>query len=247
MEPAVLARAVRSGDVRATARLISLIENQEPEGIAALALLRSGEREGSTGFVVGITGYPGAGKSSVIDQLVAAYRRSGRKVAVLAVDTTSPVTGGAILGDRIRMQRHAADQNVFIRSMGTRGHAGGIAAATRDAVSALAAAGYDVIFVETVGVGQTEGEIGQVAERVVAVVAPGLGDEVQAMKAGLFEVADIVVVNKADRDGAERTARDLQESVPRVLCTNALTGEGIEGLIKALEQPRQRPKLNRWP
>jgi LAO/AO transport system kinase len=245
MEPAVLVQAVRSGDVRAIARLLSLVENQAPEGIAALARLRSSEREGSTGFVIGITGYPGAGKSSLIDQLVAAYRQTGRKVAVLAVDTTSPVTGGAILGDRIRMQRHAADQHVFIRSMGTRGHAGGIAAATRDAVLVLAVAGYDVIFVETVGVGQTEGEISQVAERVVAVVAPGLGDEVQAMKAGLFEVADIVVVNKADREGAERTVRDLRESVPCVLCTNALTGDGIEALIKALEQPRRRPKLHR--
>jgi LAO/AO transport system kinase len=158
------------------------------------------------------------------------------KVAILAIDTSSPLSGGAILGDRIRMQQHALDAGVFIRSLASRGRYGGVARATGDAVVALKAAGFDIIFVETTGVGQAEVEIASIAETVVVVVAPGLGDDVQAMKAGLLEVAHIVVVNKADREGAEATARDLAEWVPRVVRTAALKGEGVPELIEAIAE-----------
>jgi LAO/AO transport system kinase len=186
--------------------------------------------------VIGITGYPGAGKSSLIAQLVTAYRHQKKKVAILAVDTSSPITGGAILGDRIRMQEHVLDAGVFIRSMASRGRYGGVAQGTADAVKVLKAAGFDVIFVETVGVGQAEVEIASIAPTVVAVVAPGLGDEIQAMKAGLLEVAHIVVVNKADREGADATVRDLIESGLRVVRTVALKGEGLPELIQAIAE-----------
>lgn len=230
-DPVALGTAVLARNARAVARVITLLENDDPAGQAVLERLGPS----SPGRVVGITGYPGAGKSSLIDQLIAEYRREGKRVAVLAVDTSSPVTGGALLGDRIRMQRHSADGEVFVRSMATRGHRGGIAQATRAAVRVLLAAGYDLVLVETVGVGQEEGEIREVADTVVVVVAPGLGDEVQAMKAGLLEVADVVVVNKGDREGAEKTVQELQEWVPCVVRTAALSGEGIEDLRKVLE------------
>lgn len=231
-DSAALATAVRARSVRAVARVITLLENCDPAGKVVLDLLG---KEILGCHVVGITGYPGAGKSTLIDQLITVYRRRGKRVAVLAIDTTSPLTGGAILGDRIRMQRHSADPSVFLRSMGTRGHHGGIAHATRSAAAVLRAAGYDVVLIETVGVGQDEGEIGEVAETVVAVVAPGLGDEVQAMKAGLLEMAHVVVVNKADREGAETTLRDLREWVPCVIRTTALNGEGIDELLKVID------------
>jgi LAO/AO transport system kinase len=237
MDPASLARAVKAADVHAVSRLITLLENQDPAAQATLSLLESAPRHA---IVIGITGYPGAGKSTLIDRLVSAYRRQGKRLGVLAVDTTSPLTGGAILGDRIRMQVHSADAGVFIRSMGTRGHHGGLARATGDAIAVLSAAGFDVILVETVGVGQDEGEISGVAQTVVMVVAPGLGDEVQAMKAGLLEVAHIVVVNKADREGADNTARQLEEWVACVVRTNALNGDGLEELMKAIEQHQSR-------
>jgi len=232
-DPVALAAAVGAGSVRAVARVITLLENQDPAGTSVLNRLHP---VNSTGRVVGITGYPGAGKSSLIDQLIAAYRRHGKRVAVLAVDTTSPLTGGALLGDRIRMQRHSADPGVFLRSMGTRGHRGGLAEATRAAVTVVRAAGYDVVLVETVGVGQDEGEVGSLVDTVVAVVAPGLGDEVQAMKAGLLEVAHVVVVNKADREGAETTFGELQQWLPCVIRTAAVIGEGIEDLLKTIEE-----------
>jgi LAO/AO transport system kinase len=186
--------------------------------------------------VIGITGYPGAGKSTMVAQLVAAYRRSGMKVGVLAVDTSSPVTGGALLGDRIRMQDHTLDHGVYIRSMATRGHHGGLAQATSDATWVLDAAGYEVILIETIGVGQDEVDVVDLAHTVVAVVAPGLGDEVQAMKAGLLEVAHIVVVNKGDLAGAESTLRDLRDSCPTVVRTVATTGEGIPELVAAIAE-----------
>lgn len=241
IEPAALAKDVKAGDVRAVSRLITLIENQDPAGSAALKVLGTGIRA----MVIGITGYPGAGKSTLIDRVVSAYRQHGKRVGVLAVDTSSPLTGGAILGDRIRMQTHAADAGVFIRSMGTRGHHGGLAKATGNAVMVLNAAGYDVILVETVGVGQDEGEISRVARTVVMVVAPGLGDEVQAMKAGLLELAHVVVVNKADREGADSTAAQLEEQVACVVRTNALTGEGIDRLVKAIEAQQVRRAIPR--
>ncbi len=228
-----LADRVKAGDVRCVARVITLLENQDQDGLAILRLLGSASHRAA---VIGITGYPGAGKSTVIDQLVIAYRRQGRKVGVLAVDTSSPITGGALLGDRIRMQKHARDDGVYIRSMATRGHQGGLAQATSDAALVLEAAGYEVILLETIGVGQNEVEIVDLAQTIVAVVAPGLGDEVQAMKAGLLEVAHIVVVNKGDHPGADTTLRDLRAWCPNVLRTVAATGEGIPELVAAIAE-----------
>ncbi len=232
MGDGALAERVKAGDVRAISRLITLIELEDPEATAALKQL-----DGARGHaaVIGITGYPGAGKSTLINQLATAYRRQGKKVGIVAVDTTSPLTGGAILGDRIRMQDQSCDTGVFIRSMATRGQRGGLARATRQTLEVLEAAGYNVILVETVGVGQNEVEVAFVVQTVVVVVAPGLGDEVQAMKAGLLEVAHIVVVNKGDRENADATVRDLADWVPQVIRTIALKGEGIAELITAIE------------
>ena len=231
VEVSRLTGQVAAGDVRAVSRLITLLENEAPEGKDVLQRLSSSERRA---VVIGVTGYPGAGKSTLIDQLTAAYRRQGKRVGIVAVDTSSPFTGGALLGDRIRMQDHSSDGGVFIRSMATRGHHGGLAKTTRDTVKVLEAAGYDVILVETVGVGQDDVEIAGVTRTVVAVVAPGLGDEIQAMKAGLFEAAPIVVVNKGDREGADATLRDLREWLPTVIRTVAVKGEGITELIEAI-------------
>ena len=241
MDPIALAEHVKAGNVRAVSRLITLLENQEPVGQAALERLNGSPQHAA---VIGVTGYPGSGKSTLIDQLVTAYRRQGKKVGIVAVDTTSPRTGGALLGDRIRMQDHAVDGGVFIRSMATRGERGGLARATRGAVRVLEAAGYDVILVETVGVGQLETDVADVAPTVVAIVAPGLGDEVQALKAGLLETAHIVVVNKGDRDGADATVKDLQEWHPRVIRTVAIKGEGIPELIEAIAEHQRMTDLN---
>lgn len=232
---ATLAEEVRVGDVRAVSRLISLLENH-PGAREALRFLNTTLRKT---MVIGVTGYPGAGKSTLVDRLVSFYRRQGVKVGVLAVDISSPVTGGALLGDRIRMSEHAMDFGVYIRSMATRGHHGGLARATGDAALVLEAAGYEVVLIETIGVGQNEIDIVNLAHTVVAVVAPGLGDEVQAMKAGLLEVAHVVVVNKGDLTGANHALRDLREWCPNVLRTVAMTGEGIPELAPAIAEHQQ--------
>lgn len=241
VDPTTLAEQVQAGQIRAVSRLISLLENQAPEGQATFRRLPPGGRKP---LVVGITGYPGAGKSTLIDQLARAYRHQGKKVGIVAVDTSSPFTGGALLGDRIRMQDHAQDPGIFIRSMATRGHRGGLARTTRETVLVLEAAGYEVILIETVGVGQLDMDIAAVAPIVVAVVAPGLGDEIQAMKAGLFEAAHIVVVNKGDRESADATVRDLREWVPQVLRTSALKGEGIPELVEAIAERHRLSDLH---
>jgi LAO/AO transport system kinase len=202
-----LAERIVAGDVRAAARLMRDLDDRLPEAEAALRALfpRTGRA-----YVIGLTGAPGAGKSSLTDRLIARLRAAGRKVGVVAVDPTSPFTGGAILGDRIRMQDHALDPEVFIRSLATRGHLGGISRSTFDVVQVMDAMGKDVVLVETVGVGQDEVEIATLAHTVVVVAVPGLGDDVQAIKAGVLEIADVFAVNKADREGADRTVRDLQ-------------------------------------
>ncbi|WP_242340738.1 MULTISPECIES: methylmalonyl Co-A mutase-associated GTPase MeaB [Anaeromyxobacter] len=202
-----IADRVLAGNVRAAARLMRDLDDRQPGAEAALRALfpRTGRA-----YVVGLTGAPGAGKSSLTDRLIAHHRAHGRTVGVVAVDPTSPFTGGAILGDRIRMQDHALDPGVFIRSLGTRGHLGGLSRSTSDVVQVLDAMGKDVVIVETVGVGQDEIEVANLAHTVVVVAVPGLGDDVQAIKAGVLEIADVFAVNKADREGADRTVRDLQ-------------------------------------
>jgi LAO/AO transport system kinase len=202
-----LAAKVLQGDVRATARLLRDIDDRATGWLDALSDLHP---HTGNAFVIGVTGNPGAGKSTLTDQLISHYRREGLRVGVVAVDPTSPYSGGAILGDRIRMQRHALDREVFIRSMATRGQLGGISRSTADATRVLDAWGAKVVIVETVGVGQDELEIARLAHTTVVVMAPGMGDEVQAIKAGILEVADVFCVNKADREGADATVRDLE-------------------------------------
>ncbi|MEE8153274.1 MAG: methylmalonyl Co-A mutase-associated GTPase MeaB [candidate division NC10 bacterium] len=232
---------VRAGDVRAMARLISLIENGFPEATSALKGLYP-----FTGraFIVGITGPPGSGKSTLTDQLTQEFRRHGRTIGIVAVDPTSPFTGGAILADRIRMQRHSLDGGVFIRSMATRGHLGGLAKATNDVVNVLDAAGKEVIFIETVGVGQDEVEVVKTAHTSIVVTVPGLGDDIQAIKAGILEIADIFVVNKADREGADKTVAELKAMMalgpgrsdwsPPIFKTVAIEEEGIVELAQGI-------------
>lgn len=234
-----------SGDRRALARLISLIENRSRESGELMVEIC---RHGRGAQVVGITGPPGAGKSTLTDRLVARYRKQGHKVAVIAVDPSSPFTGGAILGDRIRMQSHALDEDVFIRSFGTRGAHGGLSRATREAVALFDAAGYGVIIIETVGVGQTELDIMELADSTVVVLVPEAGDAIQTMKAGLMEIADIFVVNKGDRPGAEKLRMELESStqlnesfewhVP-VLIAAAALDRGIDEIVEQVARHRE--------
>jgi len=233
-----------AGDVRAIARGISLVENDGDEGPALVRDLfpRSGRA-----FLVGMTGAPGAGKSTLVDGLVARWRKAGRSVGVIAVDPTSPFSGGAMLGDRVRMQAHAQDAGVFIRSMATRGHLGGLARATADAAVVLDAAGKDIVAIETVGVGQDEVEIARTADVSIVVLVPGMGDDVQALKAGVMEIADIFVVNKADREGTDRTVADVESLLslhayqdgewrPPIVRTQATAGVGFDELIEAIRR-----------
>lgn len=217
---AVSAEQVRAGDTRALARLISMIEREEPSRLAVLKALHA---YGGKAHIVGITGPPGAGKSTLTDKIVAELRQRGRRVAVIAVDPSSPFTGGAILGDRIRMQRHATDDNVYIRSLATRGHLGGLSRAASEAARVLDAAGFDDVIIETVGVGQSEVDIVRIADTVVLVSVPGLGDDIQAIKAGVMEIGDVFCVNKADKDGAERVVREIRVMLETAVLNGAST------------------------
>jgi LAO/AO transport system kinase len=253
---AELADAAIAGDRRALARLLTAVENRS--GLAEAAMRRLYARAGRA-HVVGITGPPGAGKSTLVAALIGELRRADRAVAVIAVDPSSPITGGALLGDRVRMQAYAEDPDVFIRSMAARGHAGGLASTSSAAVALLDAVGFDIVLVETVGTGQSEVEVAAAADTTVVLEAPEMGDEVQAIKAGLLEVADIVVVNKADRPGAQRTAAQLRAMLvavpsagrgsetaadrprpkrPDVLLATATTGDGVPELLAALDARR---------
>jgi LAO/AO transport system kinase len=242
MDPTSIADGVLAGDRRAVARAISLVE----DGSADLPALSEAiyPRTGRA-HTVGLTGAPGVGKSSLAGQLVAGARARGRTVAVLAIDPTSPFTGGALLGDRLRMQAHATDPGVFIRSMATRGHLGGMALAAPEAIRILDASGKDLIIVETVGVGQAEVEVASATDTTLVVVQPGWGDAVQASKAGILEIADIFVVNKADRDGADDAVRDLRNMLrmgprgewePPIVRTSTVTGAGADELWEAIER-----------
>jgi LAO/AO transport system kinase len=243
--------AILAGDARVAARLMRDVDDRRPDAIAKLRELHP---HTGAAYVVGITGNPGAGKSTVVDALIGHYRAAGEKVGVVAVDPTSPFSGGAILGDRIRMQRHALDPGVFIRSQATRGALGGLSRSTFDVVSILDAMGYGRILVETVGVGQDEVDVMRVAHTTAVVTVPGLGDDIQAIKAGLLEIADVLCINKADREGADRTERDLLHmldlraegdhkdvTIVRTVATRGLAeGSGIAELAAAVEAHRAR-------
>jgi LAO/AO transport system kinase len=239
---------VIAGEPRAIARAMRMVDDRTP---GYLPLLKALWPHTGKAWVLGVTGNPGAGKSTLVDRLIASYRARGQRVGVVAVDPTSPYTGGAILGDRIRMSRHTTDDGVFIRSLATRGHMGGLSRSARDVVRILDAAGYGVVVVETVGVGQDELEVTRTAHSTLVMLAPGMGDEVQAAKAGILECADVFAVNKADRDGADATVRDLELMIalgretfrgerwtpPIVKCV-ATRGEGTEALLGALDAHR---------
>src|SRR5918993_2269809 len=245
--PTLVERA-REGDARSVARLISLVEDASPrlrEVAAALAPYAG------HAWVIGLTGSPGVGKSTSTSALVSAYRARGMRVGVLAIDPSSPFSGGALLGDRVRMQDHATDDGVFIRSMASRGHLGGLAWATPQAVRVLDGAGCDVVLVETVGVGQAEVQVASTADTTLVLLAPGMGDGIQAAKAGILEVADVLVVNKADRDGADQTVRDLRYTLslggrhdlsgawrPPIRRTVATSGTGIDELVETIGEHR---------
>jgi len=237
---AELADEVLRGDLRALARAATLIENQSGE-----ALLRELSPHAGRALILGITGAPGAGKSTLCDQMISLLRAEGKTVGVIAVDPTSPVTGGAILGDRIRMQQHHADPGVFIRSMATRGIPGGIARATADLATLLDAAGRDVVIIETVGVGQSEVEVARLAQVTILVTVPGTGDDVQAMKAGVLEIADVFVINKADLPGTDKLEQELHQIAGDrpLLRTVASEGQGIAEVLQAVRECKREAHL----
>jgi LAO/AO transport system kinase len=248
-----LAERVLAGDSRAIARAISLIENEDPQ---AAALVRAIFGKSGRAYVIGVTGPPGAGKSTLVDRMTADIRGRGHTVGVLTVDPTSPFSGGAVLGDRLRMQGHAADEGVFIRSMATRGHLGGLARATGDAALVLDAAGKDIIVIETVGVGQDEVDIIRTADVSIVTLVPGTGDDVQALKAGIMEIADIFVVNKVDREGADRLVSSIESNLtlqtygpdqwrPPILKTIATNGTGVPELVDAIWKFRSHSEATR--
>jgi len=239
----LVARA-RAGDKRSLARLVSVVENDDP---GAAEILRTLYADTGRAQVVGVTGPPGGGKSTLVNNLAGAYRERSSRVAVVAVDPSSPFSGGAILGDRIRMRERFLDEGIFIRSMASRGHPGGLARATARVVNVLDALGTEVVLVETVGVGQEEVDVIGVADTVCLVTVPGLGDDIQAIKAGILEIADVLVVNKADRPGADETVRDLAQMLslakdhpwkPPIIRTSARSGEGTRELVDAIEKHR---------
>jgi len=253
---------IRAGEVRALARAISIIEDQRPE---AGALLKALFPFTGRARVLGLTGAPGAGKSTLVDQLAREYRRQERTVGIIAVDPTSPYTGGAILGDRIRMQAHHADPGIYIRSMATRGFLGGLARATTDVTTVLDASGKDVVMIETVGVGQDEVDVVRLADVTVVILVPGMGDDVQTIKAGIMEIADIFVINKSDREGAERVEREIRAMqslairrdawTPPIIKTVATAGKGVDELAAAIVSYEQflqqkdlllKKKISNW-
>jgi len=241
-----LAERVLTGDPRAIARAISLIEDENP---ASADVVRGIFNRTGRAYLIGVTGPPGAGKSTLVDRLISEARGTGATLGVIAVDPTSPFSGGAVLGDRLRMQAHASDAGVFIRSMATRGHLGGLARATGDAALVLDAAGRDLIIIETVGVGQDEVDIIRTADVSIVTLVPGTGDEVQALKAGIMEIADIFIVNKADREGADRLVSSVEANLalqtyatgewrPPIIKTIATSGQGVKEVMEAIAQFR---------
>lgn len=257
-----LVNRLRSGELRALARAISLVEDRGPH---RSELLKALFPYTGNAALIGITGSPGAGKSTLVDQIGGKYRQQGKTVGVVAVDPTSPFSGGAILGDRIRMQSHYADPGVYIRSMATRGSLGGLASATADVATVLDASGRDLVMIETVGVGQDEVDIVTLADVTVVILVPGMGDDVQTIKAGIMEIADVFVINKADRDGAERVEHEIRamqslsmrrdDWIPPIVKTVATDGSGIAAVVEAIEKFRlhlkqgnqgRNRRINNW-